>query len=311
MGKNIVYPYVTFNQFIDEPILKKIALFFDHIYVDNGRFSIISDIGSSKLREEHESLLYEKATWDFLIDNNVVKPYKYLHNKFDKTESNEEVAELTKQLTELYSPFIKNKETENSKKENLEKVKQNSLYTFFQSHDISVRLDAIQLRKDNSSEFYPALRTNQTFQGRVKKSEVIQFLLNDIPEPDFNTPWEKILEFRADEDIRNKYLALTNWVNKVAASPTSLSDVKDEYEYLYSEYIKYFKLHKMKYNNTLLEVIVNARAGVLMALQSGEFITSFKNLFQLNLSHVKLLEEEGKLPGKEVAYIYHAKQRFS
>jgi hypothetical protein len=30
----------------------------------------------------------------------------------------------------------------------------------------------------------------------------------------------------------------------------------------------------------------------------------------MNLSHIKLMEEESKIPGKEVAYIYHAKKEF-
>ncbi len=37
---------------------------------------------------------------------------------------------------------------------------------------------------------------------------------------------------------------------------------------------------------------------MLIALQSGAFISSFKNLLQMNLSHIRLLEEEAKLPGE-------------
>lgn len=103
---------------------------------------------------------------------------------------------------------------------------------------------------------------------------------------------------------------MINWVNKVAASSNNLKDIREEYEYLYNDYIKHFKLHKLKYNNTLLEVIVTAGMGMLLALQAGQFISAFKNLVEMKLSHINLIEQESKLPGKEVAYIYHAKQRF-
>jgi len=134
---------------------------------------------------------------------------------------------------------------------------------------------------------------------KLKKSSVIQFLLNDIPEPDINTPWEQIVDFRSDENVKNKYLALINWIKKVSNSSVSLSDIKEEYEYLYDDYIKPLKLHKLKYNNTILELIVTDGAGMLLALQAGEFISSFKNLLQINLSYIKLMEEESKIPAKK------------
>ena len=187
------------------------------------------------------------------------------------------------------------------------------LHRFFLSHDISVRLDAIELRKQYQDEFYPGVRSMgsySTSEGSQLKSNIIQFLLEDIPQPDPNTAWEQIVDFRTDGDAKNKYLALINWINKIANTNGSLSDIKEEYEYLYNDYIKHFKLHKLKYNNTLLEVIVTAGAGLLLALQAGEFVHSFKNLLQMNLSHIKLMEEESKIPGKEVAYIYHAQTTF-
>lgn len=310
MGKNIVYPKITFNEFIDEPILKKLALFFDQIYINSGSLSIFSGLDVNNVREENKNLLYEKGVWEYLLEQEIVKTYPYFHNKFENPENNIEQAELIKQLSDLYleaQPTTPKKPT----KEELAKLREEYFYHFFLTHDLSTRLDTIQLKKDTSSEYYPVLRISDAFQGkREKKSEIIQFLLNDIPEPDYNTSWEQIIEFRSDEEIRNKYLALINWVNKVGASTSSLSDIRDEYEFLYNDYMKHFKLHKMKYNNTVLEVVINAGAGILTALQSGEFASSFKNLFQLNVSQANLLVEEAKLPGKEIAYIYHAKQKF-
>lgn len=312
MPKNIVYPQVTFTQFVDEPILKRLSLFFDTIYVGEGGLNNLMTTNASSHSEFKTSIEYEQSVWQFLIDNGIVKTYPFLISKFNNPEQNNEANELIKQLTSIMpQPGSTGDSSYLPTEEELAEVRRLALQNFFLSHDISVRLDAIELRKHNNDEFYPAVRTNATYSVPTeKKSNIIQFLLNDIPQPDINTPWEQIVDFRSDENVKNKYLALINWINKVSNSSGSLSDIKDEYEYLYNDYIKHFKLHKLKYNNTILELIVTAGAGMLMALQSGEFIPSFKNLLQMNLSHIKLMEEESKIPGKEVAYIYHAKKEF-
>ncbi len=320
MAKNIVYPQVTFTEFVEEPVLKRLALFFDSIYVDEGRLNHLMTIHPSSQSEHKTAIEYTQSVWQFLIEKNIVKPYPFIPAKFENANKDSEEGNLMKQFMELIPQKNSTNQTEYSPSaEELEQVRMQALHNFFLSHDISIRLDTIALQKLSESDFYPAVRTNASYSLQPekspptqaeKRSSVIQFLLNDIPTPDISTPWEQIVDFRTDDNVKNKYLALINWVNKVSNSSGSLSDIKDEYEYLYNDYMKHFKLHKLKYNSTVLELIVTAGAGLLMALHSGEFISSFRNLLQFNLSNIKLMEEEGKLPGKEVAYIYHLKKKF-
>jgi hypothetical protein len=254
MPKNIVYPQVTFTQFVEEPILKRLSLFFDKIYVGEGRLNHLMTTNPGSQSEYKISIDYEKSVWQFLIDKGIVTTYPFLMSKFDNAEHNKESEELIKQLTKIMPQGgARGDETYIPTEEELAEVRTKALHNIFLSHDISVRLDAIELRKQYSDEFYPAVRTNATYSPQTeKKSSVIQFLLNDIPQPDTSTPWEQIVDFRSDEDVKNKYLALINWINKVSNSSGSLSDIKDEYEYLYNDYIRHFKLHKLKYNNTIL-----------------------------------------------------------
>ena len=315
MAKNAVFPYVSFTHFVDEPILKRLALFFENIYISEPRLDQILKTDVLNLREDLRQLAYEKAVWEFLIESGIVKTYPFNFEKSKTIEQGSEKEQLYQKLSEMI-PMGKANDGQQQKHERqpteaeIQETKMKALESFFTTHDISVRLDTLDLKEDASSEYFPILRTHLSFKQQAKKSSVIQFLLNDIPQPDPATAWEQIVEFRTDGDVKNKYLALINWINKVSVSLASLSDIKDEYKYLHSDYIKHFKLHKMKYNNTMLEVIITAGAGVLMALQSGAFISSFKNLLQMNLSHITLMQEEEKLPGKEVAYIYHLKEQF-
>ncbi|MNE25352.1 hypothetical protein D3C80_1186790 [compost metagenome] len=105
-------------------------------------------------------------------------------------------------------------------------------------------------------------------------------------------------------------MALINWINRTSNSNSKISEIKEEYDYLYSEYIKQFNLHKMKYNNSKLEVIVNATVNFVTNVATGNYISSIKDLFQFNIKNASLLQEESKLTGKEIAYIFHAKETF-
>lgn len=179
------------------------------------------------------------------------------------------------------------------------------------SHDILTRIDTLRFRKiDSLSDYFPSLRNYATLETESKKTQVIQFILNDIPEPDYSVSWEQIIEYRSDDDVRNKYLALVNWVNKVANSNLKLSEIKDEYDYLYSEYMRQFNLHKMKCNNSKLEVILNSTVNFIKNISTGNYVSSAKDLFQYKVKNANLLKEEVNLPGKEIAYIFHTKSKF-
>ncbi|MGJ1193501.1 hypothetical protein [Sphingobacterium siyangense] len=261
----------------------------------------------------HFSILlpHEKAVWEFLKDNNVVEVYPYFKEKFDQQD--EEILELTKKLEELFRKerLDKSSKISNPTQEELEEMKREYFHHFFLTHDISIRLDTLHLRKLNEfSEYYPLLRTIDTLRSNERKTQIIQFILNDIPTPSSDTSWDHIIEFRTDEDVKNKYLALINWINRTSNSNSKISEIKEEYDYLYSEYIKQFNLHKMKYNNSKLEVIVNATVNFVTNVATGNYISSIKDLFQFNIKNASLLQEESKLTGKEIAYIFHAKETF-
>jgi len=305
MSKNIVFPYVTFNKFVDEPTIKKLALFYDNILIAESRFSILDEVSQKELKEEYQELKYEKAVWDFLIENNVVSKYPSFKDENNTTED-------VKELQDFLMNTIENHH-ENEEKKNIsdEEEKIQSLTNFYLSHDILTRIDTLKFRKtDNLSEYFPSLRNFETLKSDSKKVQVIQFILNDIPEPDDSTPWEQIIDYRSDDDVRNKYLALINWVNKVSNSNLKMSEIKDEYDYLYSEYMKQFKLHKMKYGNSKLEIILNSTINFIKNISTGNYVSSAKDLFQYNIKNANLLQEESKMTGKEIAYIYHTKTKF-
>src|SRR5260221_12380978 len=175
---------------------------------------------------------------------------------------------------------------------------------FAESTGISARIDALMLSARYNIECFPIIFSTNSIRQQEKKENVFQFLLNEIPEPDDSTPWEQIIDFRSDEDTRLKYLALINWVNEVAKTNLSVNEIKDKYEYLYLDYKTGYERHKIKSTLSTLEII--AVAGTAFFTNNVPIaLTLVSNFLKIGMSTMNLLKEEGNLPGKEIAYIYH------
>ena len=61
---------------------------------------------------------------------------------------------------------------------------------------------------------------------------VLDIVLDAFPEPDENTPWDQIVEFRSDPDTANQVLALKRWMSKVAQQNITAAEISQEIEWL-------------------------------------------------------------------------------
>jgi hypothetical protein len=273
--------------------LKRLALFFDKIYVSNSveQSDTIKDIdlvGIEYLEKNDILELYDKR---IIMENAIVseKDQDFITTYNEYILEVQNTGELDTMPLKSLAPIV---------------------VTTFLIDDIYSRIDAIELAKKFKADFHPILKIENTYPELGKKSEVIQFMLNNIPEPDKNTPWPALIEFRLDHELRNKRLALINWINEISLTPHSINGIIDKYEYLYSEYVKHLRLHKLKYNYSILEVIVPLGFSIL----TGEPFNGLKvasDYLKVRLKSVSLLQEESKLPGKEIAYIYHVNKKFN
>jgi hypothetical protein len=140
------------------------------------------------------------------------------------------------------------------------------------------------------------------------KTEVLKFVLSEVPEPSDSTSWEQILDFRSDPDSLRKYYALINWTNEVASNKMTRHELEEKYLALYHEYSEQFRIHKMKSNLTTLELIVTSGIDFITnGLGVGNISTTLFSIFKKNMN---LLESELKFSGKEIAYIYKTRQVF-
>lgn len=176
-----------------------------------------------------------------------------------------------------------------------------------------VRQISTQLRILDKIDAYPILSqiVPQVPLPQDTKCDVIDVVLQALPLPDDSVPWEQIVEYRSDPESHHKFLALRHWMSDVARAALTPAEVEEKLEYLISEYQRHMELHHMKTNNSTLETLFSASAEIIGGLLSTKWSKVAQVLFSLKRRRVALLESELTAPGREVAYIVKARERFS
>jgi len=144
----------------------------------------------------------------------------------------------------------------------------------------------------------------------VRKTNILQIVMNKIPIPEENTPWEAILDFKKNPKSVGALLGLRNWVNNVARGDLEISEIETNLDYLLYEYKEALKLHKIKYNRGTIETLVVTSAEILENLIKVKWGDLAKNLFSIGNRKIDLLEAELSMPGREVSFIIRAQEQF-
>jgi hypothetical protein len=179
--------------------------------------------------------------------------------------------------------------------------------------EFAARTLSAQIREINASDAYPILPTlsRSPTPNAATKNDVVQIVLKAMPTPDESVSWEQIIEYRNDPDSAGKFWGLRNWMNEVAKSSLSATEIEDKLEYLMYQYQQHINLHKLKTNTGTLETVIVTGAEILENLMKVNWGKIAKGLFALKHRQISLLECELNAPGKEVAYIIKARNIFS
>jgi hypothetical protein len=145
-----------------------------------------------------------------------------------------------------------------------------------------------------------------------KTGRVIDIVLKNLPVPSELTPWEAIIDFRQDANIKLSFLELRRWMREVAKGEKSTEEITEELEYLMARFEHSMRVHKIKYHSGVLRTIL------VLPLQIAENMAriNFSKLategaFSIFDRKIALTEAELSAPGKEVSYIVKARNWFS
>jgi hypothetical protein len=141
------------------------------------------------------------------------------------------------------------------------------------------------------------------------QTPVLDVVLEAFPVPDNSANWEDILAFTRDEKTRLSALELRRWIRKVpAALPPA--ELREELEWLMASYSDHMRFHKIKSRAGLLQTMVTVAADAaehIVKLQWGKLAGDILRITERN---VPLLEAERDAPGREIAYIIKAREKF-
>jgi hypothetical protein len=300
MEKNGVYSFLSFK--IERDLnLKSKALFFDKIFIDSTTVSNLKktiqnnkDVRDFNLEQAKQNI----SELEFLLDVGFLDTFG-MPDSLSYTKGDKKLLKKFKEGTEIIKFHIDQGKLDCRALYEIEGI---SLYL----GDLLTKFSIDNLKRSGINHLYPIFDTGY-FEGEQHKHDVLHFILRKLPVPHEDTSWEQIVDFRKDKDSKSKYFALVHWVNSVARSERPLIEIEDEYNYLYDQYIKHLKLHRIKTSMSTMEIIVNAG---IDALASLDVTGVLKNLFSYKKTRISLLEDELKLPGQEIAFIHKSNERF-
>lgn len=142
-------------------------------------------------------------------------------------------------------------------------------------------------------------------------SDVIKVVLEELPEPDFETtPWEQILDFRKDAETKKLLGYFRHWINRAIRKHVTFNELSEELEYYCNKYEEHIRVQKMKVNYGILETLLMIPAEMLEGLIRLKPTQTVQALFAFKKQRVQLREAELKAPGRDIAYLIRAKRRF-
>jgi hypothetical protein len=249
--------------------------------------------------------------------NSIAKFYGHKLEKNFHEYGLEDIADVPLEIlsdTEQLRKFIGDKAQNINKLVESEVFAKNLVIAF----DFYIRGLSIQLRELHGLDAYPIISDIPLAKQQPSNtSEIIEIVLNTLPVPDDNTPWEQIIDFRLDSQSMSKFMALKNWMNDVARMKLKPSEVAEKLEWLLEDYRQHMHTHKIKTRLATLKTIAIAEAGFItsgwltgLGALPGVIGMIATPLYTIKQRQVALMVEEQKAPGKEVAYIIKARETF-
>jgi hypothetical protein len=144
-------------------------------------------------------------------------------------------------------------------------------------------------------------------------ANVIDVVLDKLPMPSELTPWEAILDFKADTEAQGYLQGPKVWMADVARQKLPANEARDRLEWLLSQHQKHLKTHKLSYCWGFLGATFVAATDVLGGLGSYGKVAgpvAVGAVVTIAAKKIELMKAELSNPAKEVSYIVKARERF-
>jgi len=176
-----------------------------------------------------------------------------------------------------------------------------------------LRHTASGIRLNNGVDAVAVPSENEPYHidGKADRETVIRITLNNFPSPSDTTPWENILDFKKDKKANEQHLRLKQWINDVATKEKKAFEIEDELRSYMASYEGELQIREKDVKRNTLQIIITATADALQNLARLKFGDAAKAFFDISKQPLLLLEEEKKVPGREIAYLVTAQHKFA
>jgi hypothetical protein len=172
-----------------------------------------------------------------------------------------------------------------------------------------VKAQSAALRLRASGVDAVPIHADRTFERKDNLTDVLSILVPSMPIPEQDTPWEKILDFRSDPRSRDKFVRFRHWATELSTQPEEIEKLNEKLDWMIYHYAKHMEFYKMKTRQSLFEVLVSTSADLILSLPKA-LLGLAKPGFALKKREYELMEADLNAPGKEIAYLFDARQSF-
>lgn len=180
--------------------------------------------------------------------------------------------------------------------------------------DLACRWEAERLRKSTNADVVslspPQPEINSLLGVKSEQGDVVRVLVRDFPQPSGSTSLEQILQFKQDPESKDRMFAFRRWAKTMMSKNAVPHEVAEELVWLAHEYQQHMKVHRMKVNRGILEIVVTTAGELAEDLVKLRWGKLSKLLFSMSHRKIDLMEAELKAPGREIAYLVKARNEF-
>jgi hypothetical protein len=173
-----------------------------------------------------------------------------------------------------------------------------------------LRRNAAMLRQSGLEETAVVASLFEERKTKELSHPVWKVLLREMPDLDTRAPWEDVLGFRSEERTQHLIRSLRRWIRKIVAEEWTETALQDEVRELIFEYESHLKVARLSGGKGVLEVLITGAAELAENVVKLRFGKIAKLASAMINRKVKLLEEEAKAPGRELALLPEMKLRF-
>ena len=272
--------------------LKRQVLLFDKIHIN------ALDVIIPWIYDSEPNLTYEVSELEYLIDQGIISGVKgFSKEKISDDlyrEIMDEVIQISKEEMKPYDQIT----------QTILNIELTNRY---------LRTVALLTRYEDNVDSYPIL-SSMPLLGRsdlCEDSAVMNIILKNLPVPDSTTPWQDILTYKDDSDTRLHYLDLKRWARRVSSTNLSHNEIEEELEWLLLKLKRHLKIHKIKADTEMFEVILKAPLSLIENIMTLKFSKICEPIFAIRKRNISLMTAEIEAPGEELFYIHKTQQKFS